>query len=320
MENIEALFSFVAKTSIKMPMNLDKSLMEVIGSNSNWPIENFKQQDMDDIYNIFSLPDNELNLMTISHLYTMNDFGQFGRSDLFSALDKIGIPNKLSLGGVPKEFETCFKEMYNKTYGDRKEIVDNVFEQIQGEYLSPATPSPCLNSSIEHNCQSYCQWHKTFFDSNGKKKAEFLALMKLSQPQRKLAMTPFTEAELSLTEQVFGKTKDQSINDGIKSQMISSMPLLIFCKNKLDQEWLGDDIGMIANFCTDFYPTPTDQGICMTKNLNFYNFMELSKEFQQTFEVNVRFMSYSKCCNWRRILKLISNLGCLFTFCYFNQN
>jgi hypothetical protein len=27
-----------------------------------------------------------------------------------------------------------------------------------------------------------------------RKKAEFLALMKLSQPQRKLAMTPFTEA------------------------------------------------------------------------------------------------------------------------------
>ena len=107
-------------------------------------------------------------------------------------------------------------------------------------------------------------------------------------------MTPFTEAELSLTEQVFGKTKDQYINDGMKSQLISSMPLLIFCKNKLGQEWLGDDIGMIANFCTDFYPTPTDQGICMTKNLNFNNFMELSEEFQQAFQVNVRFMSYSK--------------------------
>ena len=111
-------------------------------------------------------------------------------------------------------------------------------------------------------------------------------------------MPPFSDAELSLTEQVFGKAKDQYINDGIKSQMISSMPLLIFCKNKLDQEWLGDDIGMIANFCTDFYPTPTDQGICMTKNLNFYTLMELSKEFQETFEVNVRFMSYSKCSNW----------------------
>ena len=27
-------------------------------------------------------------------------------------------------------------------------------------------------------------------------------------------------------------------------------------------------------------------------------------------------MSYSKCSNWRRILKLSSNFGCLFTFCY----
>ena len=34
MENIEALFSFVGKSSIKMPMNIDRSLMELIGSNS----------------------------------------------------------------------------------------------------------------------------------------------------------------------------------------------------------------------------------------------------------------------------------------------
>jgi hypothetical protein len=30
----------------------------------------------------------------------------------------------------------------------------------------------------------------------------------------------------------------------------------------------------------------------------------------------VRFMSYSKCSNWRRISKLASNFGYLFTFCY----
>ena len=30
----------------------------------------------------------------------------------------------------------------------------------------------------------------------------------------------------------------------------------------------------------------------------------------------VRFISYSKCFNWHRILKLSSNFGCLFTFCY----
>ena len=31
---------------------------------------------------------------------------------------------------------------------------------------------------------------------------------------------------------------------------------------------------------------------------------------------NVRFMSYFKCSNLRRILKLSSSFGCLFTFCY----
>ena len=41
---------------------------------------------------------------------------------------------------------------------------------------------------------------------------------------------------------------------------------------------------------------------------------------------NVRFMSYLKCSNWGRISNLLSNYGCLFTFCYldvamqFNQN
>ena len=30
----------------------------------------------------------------------------------------------------------------------------------------------------------------------------------------------------------------------------------------------------------------------------------------------VRFISYSRCSIWRRISKLSSNFGCLFTFCY----
>ena len=31
---------------------------------------------------------------------------------------------------------------------------------------------------------------------------------------------------------------------------------------------------------------------------------------------NVKFISYLKCSNWRRILKFLLNFGCLFTFCY----
>ena len=40
---------------------------------------------------------------------------------------------------------------------------------------------------------------------------------------------------------------------------------------------------------------------------------ENSKYFDET---NVQFISYSKCSNWHRILKLSLNFGCLFTFGY----
>ena len=31
---------------------------------------------------------------------------------------------------------------------------------------------------------------------------------------------------------------------------------------------VGDDLGMIAKACNEFFPTPTDQGICLTTNMD----------------------------------------------------
>ena len=39
------------------------------------------------------------------------------------------------------------------------------------------------------------------------------------------------------------------------------------------------------------------------------------KELSPELTIYVRFISYSKCSNWRRISKLASTFGCLFTFC-----
>ena len=36
----------------------------------------------------------------------------------------------------------------------------------------------------------------------------------------------------------------------------------------------------------------------------------------QILATYVQFISYSKCSTWRRISKLLSNFGCLFTICY----
>ena len=49
------------------------------------------------------------------------------------------------------------------------------------------------------------------------------------------------------------------------------------------------------------------------------NILTVQKRLLPKFEnsqIKVRFMSYSKCFNFRQILKLSSNFGCLFTFCY----
>jgi hypothetical protein len=35
--------------------------------------------------------------------------------------------------------------------------------------------------------------------------------------------------------------------------------------------------------------------------------------------LKLRFMSYLKHSSWRQILKLLSNFGCIFTFCYLDE-
>ena len=286
MEKVDLLFSIVANVSLKMPINFDRSLMEIIGFMGG--LEPVKQEELDELHNFFRLPENELNLMTISHLYTMNDFGQFGRSDLFFALNEKYQTNRLSLGGVPTEFEVCFKQMYDEHYNGSNKNVNtrNTFEQMMQEIPPALVRSPCANISQNHPCLSYCQWHKKFFVSNTKRREEFLSLMKLSQPQGKLLMPPLLKAELSLAIKVFGVGNNQSTVKVKESPNIASVPLVIFCKDRMDQNWAGDDDLGLASYCSDFYPTPTDIGICLTKNLNPNNLVSFTKEFERSFPIN----------------------------------
>ena len=102
-----------------MPINFDRSIMELIDSDFSW-----NQENNDEIYNFYSLPNNELNLMTISHLYTMNDFRQLGQSKLFSYDQSDNLYEKvLYLGGVQKDFQNCFKQMSYGYYGNEKQGV-----------------------------------------------------------------------------------------------------------------------------------------------------------------------------------------------------
>ena len=299
LEIIYALFSIVLNAPLKNPLNFDRSITELIRSGntmelwedknwknpyySTWPWSDKWEQYLIDMTNIFRLPNTELTLMAISHFYTMNDFIQLGRNDLFTFSNEKRQPNELALGEIPKSLKTCFKEMYKEFSGSAEETEDSIFGVHENIALS-VTPSPCKNISQAPSCKAYCDWHKTFFDWSIINKKEFLSLMKLSLPQRRLLLPSLSEAELSLTKRVFG-TNDENIKSK-EQKNIASMALVTFCRDDTNNDWLGDDIGMAARFCSDFYPTPTDQGICQTKNLNFENLISFSEEFTESFETN----------------------------------
>ena len=73
---------------------------------------------------------------------------------------------------------------------------------------------------------------------------------------------------MQLVQRLF--QKDQVLTNLTHLQV--SFPLLIFCNDKKHQDYLGETIdGFAVKFCDDFFLTPTDVGICMTKNLKTKN-------------------------------------------------
>ena len=67
-----------------------------------------------------------------------------------------------------------------------------------------------------------------------------------------------------------------------------------------------------------------DAWVIMLKCLDTFIMTGEAKKFQRPcldfkfidFDDYFWFISYSKCSNWCQISKLLSNCGCLFSFCY----
>jgi hypothetical protein len=71
---------------------------------------------------------------------------------------------------------------------------------------------------------------------------------------------------------------------------------------------------LLWNFCTEYHGDVHD---CPRRSYSRSRIVNITITiFFFSFFFNVRFISYLKCSNWRRISKLTSNFRCLFTFCY----
>ena len=90
-------------------------------------------------------------------------------------------------------------------------------------------------------------------------------------PQKGVVQKHMEKIEKKLAGRLFG-------SDNLKANQITfknPTPMIIYCQDRLDQNFYGDDIGgFSAKFCNDFYPTPTDVGMCMTKNVDIKELLQ----------------------------------------------
>ena len=65
------------------------------------------------------------------------------------------------------------------------------------------------------------------------------------------------------------------------------MALAIFC-HRNDIGFMGDHFGIKQKLCNDFFPTPSDTGICLTKNLDIKDILKPKEEYDGLFEPHLQ--------------------------------
>ena len=67
------------------------------------------------------------------------------------------------------------------------------------------------------------------------------------------------------------------------SSNIAPVAIAVLCYNNR-VGFIGDDFGNSGKLCNDFFPTPSDSGICLTKNLDIKEIIPIKNEYTNLFE------------------------------------
>ena len=220
--------------------------------------ENFTAQ----LHGLFTLPKQHLSLPYIASLYSVNDFRALAIDEVYDI-------------EFSELMKPCIQEVESNTFGNHTTELFFKEEVNPWNYIEP---SPCLDNTTRYeSCNNYCKWHNTYFKELNKN--DFITLMKFSTPQRKLSLSS-TQAEEELAERIFGNSFTEKLK-----HTSAPFSLILFCYQK-NNGFMGDDIGIFAKVCNEFFPTPTDQGICLTQNMDIKEVMKTNKEYEPLFEPN----------------------------------
>ena len=239
----------------------------------------------------FTIHGTNVSLPDVTYLYSLRDIkiadsmlgANFDDDKVKKTFAGIGPSQLLAYNtppselNIPPNFKSCIKDINNSFKNIRE--YDNLrqFPYHESE-KSSSNLFPCNNEQAKNgSCAEYCNWHQKIIQKWPKK--QFLSLMKYSIPTRKMKPIPIGHHEKSLIGTLFQNAKIKGDNEFHSGPMSP----IIFCMDKL-KGYDGDDIGVGTKICNDFFPTPSDSGICLTKNLDIKNILHANDQYHSIFE------------------------------------
>ena len=230
---------------------------------------------MEYLNQLFTVPNEEVSLIDISYLYSLNDLNAFKQAA--ENRDWRVHPINFTMNVL---LQNCIKKHMQEMNLNYKTENGFFFEEVKPENQFENFSSPCKDQHEHQQCYDYCKWHKEFF--NKWNQGDFLTLMRYAVPQRSIFLKPSTpDKEKDLAKKLFEMGNIKKLEPGLAPKSP-----VIFCHNKRNG-FLGHDAGMSSKLCDDFYPTPTDIGICLTRNLDIKEVLYENEHFKSLYESNL---------------------------------
>lgn len=226
----------------------------------------------------FMISSHNLSLPEIAYLFTLNDLQRLSKDDISfknSHLNKyLGPPSLDKENYLPASFHDCFLVISNIT-SQPKKTLQFTYNTLTSNVIG-TSDSPCSGIDKYPQCHEYCKWHEMFSSYKYNNIYDFMTQMTFALPQRKL-MLDQTDNEKKLAQAL-----SKSIKDLNAKTAPVSLPLFCHLNGK---GMIGDKMeGLSERVCgNEFFPTPSDVGICQTKDLNLKHIAHLDNKYISLF-------------------------------------
>ena len=213
----------------------------------------------------FTFPGDDLSLPDMAHIFTAYDPRQV-------VLEAISDINESILNC----FQMVSEELLPKVKKSALKNID-ILEDQSTEYFS----SPCLETEKYPQCNVYCNWHKKVLQRFTKK--EFLTIMKYSLPQRKVIFGEMSKEEISLVKKLFGETYVKQLQNEFAPKTN------VYLCHDMQNGFNGDKLPFDQlKVCNEFFLNPSDQGMCLTKNIYIKEYANIDEDYELLLETDLQ--------------------------------